>query len=159
MNSKLPNQKKILSPPEALTVSSNSLSTASEIHSPLLRIGEVSAQSGLPIKTIRFYCDEGLIIASSRSEAGYRLFNQQVFDDLNLIKTLKILDTPLNQIRSLLHSRRSGFCHCQDLKNSLLRKVRSLDDQIKTLQQMHASLQELLSQWQDCGGTKPDNIS
>jgi MerR family copper efflux transcriptional regulator len=125
--------------------------------SPLLRIGEVSSQSGLPIKTIRFYCDEGLIVESTRSEGGYRLFDQQVFDDLALIKTLKVLDTPLTQIRSLLQSRRSGVCHCDDLKNSLLRKVSNLDDQIEALQQMRGLLQNLLSRWQDCGGVKQQN--
>jgi DNA-binding transcriptional MerR regulator len=125
--------------------------------SPLLRIGEVSSQSGLPIKTIRFYCDEGLILENTRSEGGYRLFDQQVFDDLALIKTLKVLDTPLNQIRSLLQSRRSGICHCNDLKNSLVRKVTSLEDRIQTLNQMRASLQELLNRWQDCGGIQQDN--
>jgi DNA-binding transcriptional MerR regulator len=122
--------------------------------SPLLRIGEVSSQSGLSIKTIRFYCDEGLIVESARSEGGYRLFDQQVFDDLSLIKTLKVLDTPLNQIRSLLQSRRSGFCHCNDLKNSLVRKVTSLEDQIQTLAQMRSTLHDLLNRWQDCGGIK-----
>jgi len=122
--------------------------------SPLLRIGEVSSQSGLSIKTIRFYCDEGLIVESVRSEGGYRLFDQQVFDDLSLIKTLKVLDAPLNQIRSLFQSRRSGFCHCNDLKNSLVRKVTSLEDQIQTLAQMRSTLHDLLNRWQDCGGIK-----
>ena len=32
-----------------------------------LRIGEVATRSGLTVKTIRFYCDEGLIHPISRS--------------------------------------------------------------------------------------------
>ncbi len=126
---------------------------------PLLRIGEVSSQSGLPIKTIRFYCDEGLICATVRSEGGYRLFDQQVFDELALIKTLKYLDTPLNQIRTLLESRRSGYCHCNELKNSLARKLSNLDDQLNELTRTRASLQSLLERWQDCGGIKLDTNS
>ncbi|NBO29848.1 MAG: MerR family DNA-binding transcriptional regulator [Synechococcaceae bacterium WB6_1A_059] len=39
-----------------------------------LKIGEVAGRSGLTVKTIRFYCDEGLIHPISRSEGGYRLF-------------------------------------------------------------------------------------
>ena len=35
-----------------------------------LKIGEVAQRSGLTVKTIRFYCDEGLIHPISRSEGG-----------------------------------------------------------------------------------------
>ena len=33
-----------------------------------LKIGEVAGRSGLTVKTIRFYCDEGVIQPISRSE-------------------------------------------------------------------------------------------
>jgi hypothetical protein len=37
----------------------------------LLRIGEVSAQVDLPVKTVRYYEDRGLIQASRRSAGGF----------------------------------------------------------------------------------------
>ena len=54
-----------------------------------LKIGEVAQRSGLTVKTIRFYCDEGLIHPISRSEGGYRLFGEEVFAELAPIRTLK----------------------------------------------------------------------
>ena len=33
----------------------------------LLKIGAVAQRSGVPVKTIRFYCDEGLLQPASRS--------------------------------------------------------------------------------------------
>ncbi len=36
----------------------------------VLKIGEVARRSGLPIKTIRFYSEEGLIHPIGRSEGG-----------------------------------------------------------------------------------------
>ena len=60
-----------------------------------LKIGEVAGRSGLTVKTIRFYCDEGLIHPISRSEGGYRLFGEEVFAELALIRTLKAMDSPL----------------------------------------------------------------
>jgi DNA-binding transcriptional MerR regulator len=49
---------------------------------PYLRIGEVSRRSGVSVKTIRFYCDQGLIEASTRSEGGFRLFDTAILADL-----------------------------------------------------------------------------
>lgn len=119
-----------------------------------MRIGEVAQQSGTTIKTIRFYCQQGLLQSPERSEGGYRLFDTSIFAELDLIRTLKYIDAPLEQIRQLLQSRRSGFCHCNELKLNLAHKVDSLDDRIKELQQMRATLQDLLDGWQECGGIK-----
>ena len=52
-----------------------------------MKIGEVARRSGLTVKTIRFYCDEELIHPISRSEGGYRLFGDEVFAELALIRT------------------------------------------------------------------------
>lgn len=126
---------------------------------PLMRIGEVAKQTGLPIKTIRFYCDQGLLISITRSDGGFRLFDQRVFDDLALIRTLKYLETPLKQIHELLQSRRSGICHCNNVKNGLEHKILSLENQIKELTTMRNDLQVLIQSWQNCGGIQQDSIA
>lgn len=41
-------------------------------------IGTVPRRSGLSVKTIRFYDDEGLLEPVGRSESGYRLFDERV---------------------------------------------------------------------------------
>ena len=60
----------------------------------LLKIGDVAARSGLTVKTIRFYCDEGLIHPASRSDGGFRLFSPDVFEELTFIRTLRALEIP-----------------------------------------------------------------
>lgn len=128
-------------------------------HGPLMRIGEVAQQTGLPIQTIRFYCDQGLLEFITRSEGGFRLFDQRVFEDLDLIRSLKHLDTPLKQICELLQSRRSGICHCNEVKVSLSHKVQSLDNKIKELQEMRINLQTVIESWQNCGGIRQESIA
>lgn len=66
-----------------------------------LKIGEVARRSGLPIKTIRFYSEEGLIHPIGRSEGGYRLFGEEVFAELTLIRTLKAMEIPLQDVRQI----------------------------------------------------------
>jgi dTDP-4-amino-4,6-dideoxygalactose transaminase len=90
---------------------------------PPLKIGEVANRSGLSVKTIRFYCDEGLIQPISRSDGGYRLFDDGVFSELALIRTLRTMEIPLPDVRQILEARRSGVCTCSDLKARIRSKA------------------------------------
>ena len=117
-----------------------------------LKIGEVAERSGLTVKTIRFYCDQGLLQPSSRSEAGYRLFEASVFSELALIRTLRGLDIPLPTIAAVLEARRSGVCTCADLQATIRSKAGEIEQRIADLQALHHELNGLLSTWQHCGG-------
>ena len=120
----------------------------------LLKIGDVSARSGLTVKTIRFYCDEGLIQPASRSEGGFRLFSPDVFADLTFIRTLRALEIPLPDVLKILESRRSGVCTCASLQDTIRTKAGDIEAKITALREMHVELMELLGDWQECGGRK-----
>ena len=120
-----------------------------------LKIGEVAQRSGLTVKTIRFYCDEGLIQPISRSEGGYRLFGEPVFAELALIRTLKAMDIPLHDVSRILESRRSGICTCASLQATIRSKAGEIEQKIAALGQLQQELNALLSSWEDCGGRKP----
>lgn len=120
-----------------------------------LRIGEVARRSGLPVKTIRFYCDEGVIHPRARSTGGYRLFGDGVFAELILIRTLKAMDIPLQDVRRILESRRSGVCTCSSLQATIRAKAGEIEQKIAALHALHGELHGLLASWQDCGGRKP----
>ena len=121
----------------------------------LLKIGEVAARSGLTVKTIRFYCDEGLIQPTSRSDGGFRLFNPEALNDMAFIRTLRGLDIPLPDVMKILESRRSGICTCTSLQSTIRSKAGEIEHKITALRAMHVELMELLNHWQDCGGRKP----
>ena len=123
---------------------------------PGLRIGEVAKRTGLSVKTIRFYCDQGLLQPSGRSEAGYRLFNEDCLAELNLIRALRVMDVPLAELARILEARRAGVCHCNSLKNSISTKITSIDERISGLESMKTELLRLLVSWQNCGGTVQD---
>jgi len=119
-----------------------------------MKIGEVAQRSGLTVKTIRFYCDEGLVHPISRSEGGYRLFGDEVFAELALIRTLKAMDIPLQDVRQILESRRSGVCTCTTLQDTIRTKAGEIEQKIAALRDLQSELEDLLSRWQDCGGRK-----
>ena len=124
------------------------------MEAPALRIGQVAQASGLPVKTVRFYSDEGLIHAVSRSEGGYRLFAPAVVAELGLIRALRTMDVPLPELKRILEVRRQGHCNCNALKSSIQTRIQSIDQRMTELVAMKAELAQLLSTWQECGGVK-----
>ena len=124
------------------------------MEAPALRIGQVAKASGLPVKTVRFYSDEGLIHAVGRSQGGYRLFDPAVVAELSLIRALRALDVPLPELKRILDVRRAGHCNCSALKSSIQTRIESIDQRLAELVAMKAELAQLLSSWQECGGVK-----
>ena len=60
-----------------------------------MKIGALAARSGLPVKTLRYYEDLGLLPAIGRTEGGYRLFSEQSLRRLEFIRRLKTLGLSL----------------------------------------------------------------
>jgi DNA-binding transcriptional MerR regulator len=71
-----------------------------------LAIGRLAALTGLPVKTIRFYSDAGLLPPSGRTEAGHRRYNATDVARLQLVRALRELDLDLAAIAQLLAGRR-----------------------------------------------------
>ncbi|MEU0128719.1 MerR family transcriptional regulator [Streptomyces sp. NPDC006289] len=71
---------------------------ATTLHS----IGELSRRTGLPVRTIRFYSDSGVVAPTTRSPAGYRLYDIDALHRLELLRTLRELGIDLATIRRVL---------------------------------------------------------
>jgi DNA-binding transcriptional MerR regulator len=123
---------------------------------PSLRIGEVARRTGLSVKTIRFYCDEGLLQPKDRSAGGYRLFDEENLAELAIIRALRAMDVSIPELVRILEVRRAGVCNCSVLKDSITAKMESIKLRIDELAAMKDELARLLGSWQDCGGLKPD---
>jgi DNA-binding transcriptional MerR regulator len=68
----------------------------------LYRMGEVMRYSGFSRQTLHHYTLLGLITEDDRTEAGHRLYSEQVFDTLRRIDELKQTDKTLQEIREIL---------------------------------------------------------
>ena len=132
-----------------------SLPLAAAQDAPGLRIGEMAKISGFSVKTIRFYCDQGLLL-TARSEGGYRIFSPESLAELEIIRALRSMDVPISELARILEVRRAGICNCSTIKNSISTNMASIDSRIQMLQMMKSELTRLLSSWQDCGGAKSE---
>lgn len=111
----------------------------------LHRIGSVAKESGLPIKTIRYYDELGLLKTFGRTEANYRLFNSDVFGRLRFIKRAQSLGLKLLEIREFLDVHDPGDLPCDHIKVKLEEKLEEVEQQIQQLQILKQELSGLLS--------------
>jgi MerR family transcriptional regulator, copper efflux regulator len=115
-----------------------------------LKIGEVASQSGLPVKTIRYYEEIGLLAPTvKRSESGYRLFDNQVLNRLAFIKRSQSFGLSLNEIKTILNLHDRGQLPCGEVKLMVQQKLAEIADRIEALETLRGELQGLLSGWQD----------
>ncbi|WP_211658929.1 MerR family transcriptional regulator [Phytoactinopolyspora halophila] len=67
-----------------------------------LTIGELARRTGLPVKTIRYYADIGLVPPTDRSPGGYRQYDATAVARLDFVRTLRELDVDLASIQAVL---------------------------------------------------------
>ncbi|MDH6144921.1 DNA-binding transcriptional MerR regulator [Kitasatospora sp. GP30] len=65
-------------------------------------IGELARRTGLAVRTIRFYADEGIVPPTDRSPSGYRRYDEDAAARLDLVRTLRDLGIDLPTIRRIL---------------------------------------------------------
>ncbi|MFF7559982.1 MerR family transcriptional regulator [Streptomyces pseudovenezuelae] len=68
----------------------------------LLSIGDLARQTGLTVKTIRFYSDEGIVTPADRTRAGHRRYGPEAVTRLAFVRTLRELGLGLDAIRQVL---------------------------------------------------------
>jgi DNA-binding transcriptional MerR regulator len=96
-------------------------------------IGELARRTGLPVKTIRFYSDEGLLPPTERTDAGYRLYDAAAMARLELVRTLRELGLGLADVSAAL-------TQAVTVGELATRHVEALDEQIRRLRLRRAVL-------------------
>ena len=92
----------------------------------MYRIGELSHLSGVPIRTLRYYDQIGLLRPAEVSHSGYRSYGAAEFEQLNRILVLKDLGCSLDEIRALLADHTAD-----DLRALVRRKHAELEQRIE----------------------------
>jgi DNA-binding transcriptional MerR regulator len=72
----------------------------------LLPIGMFSRASSLSIKTLRAYHEAGILVPAEVDRfSGYRLYTADQLADAAIVRRLRALDLPLEQVREVIHAR------------------------------------------------------
>ena len=99
----------------------------------LVSIGELSRLTGVSVRTIRFYCDDG-VLESQRGSGGHRLFDPVTsVDRLRSVRRLRVLGLGLSTIVDVL-------ADAVSITDALAAERRALDTELGALTWRRASL-------------------
>ncbi len=100
-------------------------------------IGQVSRLSGISVRRLRFYADEGLLPPAGRTESGYRVFSDEDLVRIGLIRALREAGIGLAAIRAVLAERSS-------IRDVLDLRLEEIETQIASQRRLAAALRVAL---------------
>ena len=115
-----------------------------------MRIGELAAEAGVNVQTIRFYERRGLLREPGRLTTGYRAYSSEAVRTIRFIKQSQKLGFTLAEVRDLLRflERRSG--NPGEVRAIAEAKIRDLDQRIEFLRRTRDELSRRLRRC-ECG--------
>jgi DNA-binding transcriptional MerR regulator len=108
--------------------------------SDTFKIDYVAKKTGLSIDAIRFYEKQGLLQSPSRSEGGFRLFQDKDIANLRLIRSSQSLGFSLDEIRDLLSIRNAISSPCAEVKRLLEQKLVAIREKIAELNSLEGEV-------------------
>ena len=111
-----------------------------------MKIGDLSAQSGTPVETIRFYEREGLLPKPSRTTSNYRIYEGLHVERLAFIRHCRSLDMALDEIRALLALQAAPNESCEAVNNVLDEHIEHVAQRIRELTALKKQLVALRGQ-------------
>ncbi len=119
----------------------------------VLNIGEAAADSGLPVKTIRYYEDIGLV-KPARGGNGYRLFDDQQVQKLRFLQRARSLGFSLEESRALLSLYEDKNRSSADVKKMAEARIATIDRKLAELTSLRQALTGLANACE--GDERPD---
>ncbi len=108
----------------------------------LMTIGEVAKHVGLAATALRYYEREGLVVPTTRSGSGYRLYDGTALERLGFIRAAQAVGFTLDDVRALLEL--DGDVPCKDVQSLLKRRISEVDLKLADLNRVRAALDNAL---------------
>lgn len=119
-----------------------------------MNIGQAAKRTGLSAKMIRYYESIGLLKPASRSDSGYRLYQQDDLHALAFIKRSRDLGFSLEEVARLLTLWQDRQRASADVKALANEHIADLNRRIDELVSLRDTLSELVAHCQ--GDDRPD---
>jgi DNA-binding transcriptional MerR regulator len=107
-----------------------------------MRIGELSQQTGVSVRSLRYYEAKHLIV-SDREENGYRIYNNTAIERVKTIQFYLSLGFSTDEIENFLNCVMiSKEAFCEQVLPMYEQKLEGIDRQIQQLNQVRSNLLE-----------------
>lgn len=110
-----------------------------------MRIGELARQTGVSVRSLRYYEQQGLL-SSSRQHNGYRLYSSLAVEQVNTIQFYIRLGLSTDEIAGFLQCvllNKEAFC--QQVLPVYQHKLEEISRQIEQLQMIKSNLEERIT--------------
>lgn len=111
--------------------------------SELLTIGEVADAVGVAATTLRYYEREGILTPSSRTEKGYRLYDEEALHRLQFIRAAQAVGFTLDDIRALMML--SSDTSCKEVQSLIERRLHDVEQKLDDLRRVRTALSTALN--------------
>lgn len=101
-----------------------------------MTIGEIAKKLNIPVHTLRYYDNEGLLMFVERDSAGRRDFKETDVIMLNTILCLKSIGIPLKDIKQYVEWCTEGAVTLEERYNMFLEQKKIVENQIEELQKV-----------------------
>ncbi|MBX9645011.1 MAG: MerR family transcriptional regulator [Novosphingobium sp.] len=110
------------------------------------KIGEFASAAGVSRDTIRYYERLGLLQASARNAAGYRIYEIDELERIQFIRSVQELGFSLEQTRELIEASSLGHARVTALLGVVRSKLDATKGNVSRLLQVERFLSDLSTQ-------------
>lgn len=104
---------------------------------------QVAERAGIGVEALRFYQRKGLVPEPPRSRNGYRRFPPETVRRIRFIRRAQEIGFSLRETGELLTLRVDPDVDCADVRRRALAKLGEVEDKIRDLERVRATLSEL----------------
>lgn len=119
-----------------------------------MNISAAAEAAGLPVKTVRYYSDIGLVPAPARSATGYRSYDDSALRKLVFVRRAREFGFSVEECRELLGLYEDRHRSSADVKRIAARRLEEIAEKQRELQSLHDELAHLVEACR--GDHRPD---
>ena len=119
-----------------------------------MKIGAAARAAGLPVKTVRYYADIGLVVPDGRSDSGYRQYSDGELRKLIFARHARSFGFSIDQTRELLSLYGDKKRSSADVKQIAKKRLADIRERMAELQELHDELTHLVEACR--GDSRPD---
>jgi DNA-binding transcriptional MerR regulator len=117
-------------------------------------IGELAAETGVKVPTIRYYEGVGLLPAPPRTQGNQRRYDDAALGRLRFIAHARAMGFPMGELRAMLRIAGHRDAPCEDIDALVRSRLDEVADRIARLTALKGELEGMLAE--GCHGTVAD---
>lgn len=124
-------------------------------HHGLMTVSQLAAAADEPAHAVRYYCRIGLLVPSTTSGSGYRLFDRSSLKRLRFIRRAQSLGFSLDEISGFISHAAKGNEPCPQVMATLDQRLPRIGAELKEIGELHARMIRAQKRWRSLGEGGP----